>query len=103
MRKVSASTIASLFLDGSEADYRLRAPSSSIPPSTIHTKRYIHTEYRWQPSAIDCVYDVVEHIFRSRNRPVNYAYIITAGICEHNLDAFSGQRTSILSSFEEYQ
>ena len=39
VRKVSVSTIASLFLDRLEADYRLQMPSLSIIRPTIHTKR----------------------------------------------------------------
>ena len=26
----------------------------------------IHMEYLWQPSADDCLYHVVEHVYRSR-------------------------------------
>ena len=62
---------------------------------------YIHAEYRWQPNGRDCVYHVVEHIFRSRYRPTNYGFIITAGVCESERALYDGQRENILSSFEE--
>ena len=70
--------------------------------STMRERDYIHSEYRWQPSEEDCVYNVAEHIFRSTNRPADYTFIITAGFCEGSLDSFGWQRTSILSSFKEY-
>jgi hypothetical protein len=73
----------------------------STKEETIGPRNYIHTEYRWRPGERDCVYDVVERIFRSPNRPVNYAFILTAGICEGSAEVYGEQRTVILSTFEE--
>ena len=61
-------------------------------------------EYLWQPSAGDCLYHVVEHVFRSRYYPVrDYGFIITAGVCENDLTTYSEPRRWILESFEENQ
>ena len=62
---------------------------------------YIHAEYRWQPNDLACVYHVVERVLRSRHQPVNYGFIITAGVCESERPLYDGQRESILSSFRE--
>ena len=62
---------------------------------------YIHAEYRWQPNEWDCVNHVVERVFRSRHLPVNYGFIVSAGVCESERALYDGQRESILSSFEE--
>ena len=62
---------------------------------------YIHAEYRWQPNEWDCVNHVVERVFRSRHLPVNYGFIVSAGVCEGERPLYDGQRESILSSFEE--
>ena len=73
----------------------------STRTESVEQRDYLHTEYRWQPGPADCVYDVVEHVFRSRNNPENYAFILTAGFCEDSLDPFGWQRASIMSSFVE--
>ena len=62
---------------------------------------YIHAEYRWQPNEWDCVTHVVERVFRSRVLPVNYGFIVSAGVCEGERPLYDGQRESILSSFKE--
>ena len=59
------------------------------------TRNYFHVEYRFQPGLDACVYDVVGHLFRSKLRPVNYAYIITAAVCEGQVDAYRKQRLDI--------
>ena len=69
---------------------------------TINLRNYIHMEYLWQPDAGDCLYHVVEHIFRSRYYPLrNYGFAITAGVCENQLAGYDKVRTNILSSFKE--
>ena len=64
---------------------------------------YFHIEYRLESGLSDCVYDIVDHIFRSTSRPTNYAFIITAGLCEDQVPAFGRQRLDIMASFEEIQ
>ena len=64
-------------------------------------QEYIHAEYRWQPNGRACVYHVVERVLRSRHQPMNYGFIVTAGVCEGERVLYDGQRESILSSFEE--
>ena len=64
---------------------------------------YVHLEYSWQPTPSDCQYHVVEHISRSVYRPENYAFIITAGVCEENSAAIREQRLDILATFREIQ
>ena len=64
-------------------------------------REYFHIEYRLESGLPDCVYDIVDHIFRSPSRPTNFAYIITAGLCEDQVPAFSRQRLDIMASFEE--
>ena len=67
-------------------------------------RNYVHMEYLWQPSAGDCLYHVVEQVFRSRYYPVrDYGFIITAGVCENDLASYSEPRRWILESFEENQ
>ena len=67
------------------------------------SRNYVHLEYRFQPGPGDCVYDVLDHVFRSNYRPINYAFIITAGACEDQLAPYGKQRSDILASFEEIQ
>ena len=62
---------------------------------------YTHAEYRWQPNEWDCITHVVERVLRSRHLPINYGFIITAGVCESDRPLYDGQRESILSSFRE--
>lgn len=62
---------------------------------------YIHGEYRWQPNEWDCVNHVMKRVFRSRHLPVNYGFIVSAGVCESERSLYDGQRESILSSFKE--
>ena len=67
------------------------------------SRNYVHLEYRFQPGPNGCVYDALDHVFRSNSRPINYAYIITAGVCEDQLAPYNKQRSDILASFEEIQ
>ena len=67
-------------------------------------RNYIHMEYLWQPSQNDCLYQVVEHTFRSRYYPDrDYGFIVTAGVCEEYEARYGEQRTQILGSFKEYE
>lgn len=69
---------------------------------TIKGRNYIHMEYLWRPSADDCLYHVVEHVFRSHYFPVrDYGFIIAAGVCENQLVNYAEPRVNILSTFEE--
>ena len=82
------------------------APGYNVfePGLTKGEGNYVHMEYLWQPSAGDCLYHVVEHVFRSRYYPVrDYGFIITAGVCENELTSYSESRRRILESFEENQ
>ena len=67
------------------------------------SRDFFHIEYRLQPGEANCTYDVVDHIFRSAYRPTNYAYIITAGVCEDQVATFGRQRLDIMATFEEIQ
>ncbi len=72
--------------------------------ATVSLRNYIHMEYLWQPSASDCLYHVVEHVFRSRYYPAkDYGFVITAGVCESQQALYDEQRKNILSSFDEYE
>ena len=69
---------------------------------TANLRNYIHMEYLWQPTASDCLYHVVEHIFRSRFYPLrDYGFIVAAGVCEDQVSHYARPRLHILSSFEE--
>ena len=71
---------------------------------TVKQRNYIHMEYLLQPSSDDCIYHVVEHVFRSQFYPVkDYGIIISAGVCENQQQVFNRQRGDILSNFEEVQ
>ena len=71
---------------------------------TLKSRNYVHMEYLLQPSAADCIYHVVDHVFRSRFYPVrNSGFIITAGFCEEQTGLYNAQRETILASFEEYE
>ena len=74
-----------------------------LPTREVSTgeQDYIHAEYRWQPNEWDCVNHVVERVFRSRHLPINYGFIVSAGVCESERALYDGQRESILSSFKE--
>ena len=65
---------------------------------------YLFMEYLWRPNPSDCLYHVVEHVFRSRFYPVrDYGFIVTAGFCESQQELYDESRGYILASFEEYQ
>ena len=64
-------------------------------------KEYVHIEYRYRQAPGDCMYDVVDHVIRSSNNPDNYVFVLTAGICENQVELYGQQRRDILSSFEE--
>ena len=69
---------------------------------TINLRNYIHMEYLWQPTRSDCLYHVVEHVFRSRFYPRrDYGFIVAAGVCENEVTHYARPRVNILSSFEE--
>ena len=69
---------------------------------TVGLRNYIHIEYLWQPTSNDCLYHVVEHIFRSWFYPVrDHGFIISAGVCEKDQAFYQKQRIDILASFEE--
>ena len=71
---------------------------------TIKGRNYVHMEYLWQPSSGDCLYQVVDHVFRSRYYPAkDYGFIVTAGFCENQEGLYDESRGYILASFEEYQ
>ena len=71
---------------------------------TVGLRNYIHLEYLWRPTSNDCLYHVVEHIFRSRFYPVrDHGFIITAGVCENEHTFYQKQRTDVLASFEELE
>ena len=74
-----------------------------LPTREVSTgeQDYIHAEYRWQPNEWDCITHVVERVLRSRHLPINYGFIITAGVCEGERPLYDGQRESIMSSFKE--
>lgn len=60
-------------------------------------------EYRYTPqSRTTCAYRVSEHIFISSDTTSGWhAFIISAGICESELNAYSRDRDRILESFYE--
>ena len=69
---------------------------------TVGLRNYIHLEYLRRPTSDDCIYHVVEHIFRSRFYPVrDHGFIISAGLCENDQAFYQKQRIDILASFEE--
>ena len=83
-------------------EYHLFEPGSTRG-ETIDGRNYIHMEYLIQPRADDCVYHVVEHIFRSRFYPAkDVGFIISTGICDLQLADFGQIRELILQGFEEY-
>ena len=69
-------------------------------PDTL--RNYIHMEYLWQPNEGDCLYHVVEHVFRSRFYPArDKGFVIAGGVCENQQVSFDEQRENILRSFRE--
>ena len=71
--------------------------------TTRDGRNYIHMEYLWQPGPNDCLYHVVEHVFRSRFYPArDYGFVISAGFCENEQLLYEERRKYILASFEEY-
>ena len=69
---------------------------------TIVGRNYIHQEYLWQPSAGDCIYQVVDHVFRSRFYPArDYGFVFRVGFCEQDQHLYEERRRHILASFEE--
>ncbi len=84
-------------------DYQL-LEMGELYGETINGRNYVHMEYIWQPRANDCLYHVVEHIFRSRYYPARaYGFAITAGVCENDLLTYDAQREDILKGFKEYE
>ena len=82
-------------------NYSVLEPGSA-KGETKALRNYVHMEYLWQPGAGDCLYHVVEHVFRSRYYPVrDYGFIVTAGVCENQQAVYDERRENILSSFEE--
>ena len=71
--------------------------------SAVSSGHYIYGEYILQPQAGDCRYNVVEHGHPSWNAPDDYAFIISAGICEEDLPVYGQQREAILGSFNEIE
>ena len=83
-------------------DYTLFEPGL-IKGETVDSRNYVHTEYLWQPKPDDCVYHVVEHVFRSSYYPVkDFGFIVSAGLCELDITAHGQNREHTLRSFEEY-
>ena len=71
---------------------------------TLNSRNYIHMEYIIQPTSGDCIYHVVEHVYRSVFYPVkDYGFVISAGVCENEEQVYRQQRMNILSGFEEYR
>ena len=69
---------------------------------TIEGRNYIHQEYLWQPSAGDCIYHVVDHVFRSRFYPArDYGFVFRVGFCEQDQHLYEERRRHILASFGE--
>ena len=67
-------------------------------------RNYVLMEYLLKPSPADCLYHVVDHIFRSRFYPDrDYGFIVSAGICESQLSSLSEQRKWIFESLAEYE
>ena len=70
----------------------------------IKGRNYIHMEFLLQPSAGDCIYHVVDHVFRSRFYPAkDYGFIFRVGFCEQDQSLYQEGREHILASFEEYR
>ena len=68
----------------------------------LNGRNYIHMEYLIQPNSGDCIYHVVDHVFRSVFFPVeNHGFVISAGVCENDEPVYRQQRENILGSFEE--
>ena len=58
--------------------------------------------YRWQSSDEFCVSNDVSLIFLSDYYPSKpYGFVVNGGVCEHSLDIYDEQRTSMLSSIVE--
>ncbi len=85
------------------SNYSLFEPG--LTRGELHEGRnYINFQYLLQPGPGDCLYQVVEHVFRSRFYPVrDYGFVLTAGICESEQLLYEDRREHILASFEEYQ
>ena len=63
---------------------------------------YYVLAYRWQSSDEFCVSNDFSLIFLSDFYPSKpYGFAATSGVCEHSLDRYHEQRTSMLSSFVE--
>ena len=70
--------------------------------ANLNGRNYIHMEYIIQPNSSDCIYHVVDHVFRSVFFPVeNHGFVISAGVCENDEPVYRQQRENILGSFEE--
>ena len=82
-----------------------RSGSYSVfePGRTEGRGNFIYFQYLMRPGPNDCLYHVVEHIFRSRYYPEkDYGFIVSAGICENEQLMHEERRRFILDSFEEY-
>ena len=65
-------------------------------------REYYYLAYRRQSSDEYCLSDEVSLIFLSNFYPSKpYGFVANGGVCEHRLDTYDEQRTSMLSSFVE--
>ena len=84
-------------------NYSLFEPGLTRGETTAEGRNYIHYEYLLQPGAGDCIYHVVEHVFRSRFYPTrDYGFVVSAGVCESEQVLYEQRREHMLNSFEEY-
>ncbi len=71
---------------------------------TVNQRNYVQMEYLWQPGAGDCLYHVVDQVFRSRFYPArDHGFIISAGVCEDQHAQYDEPREFMLATFEEYE
>ena len=71
---------------------------------TVNLRNYVQMEYLWQPGAGDCLYHVVDQVFRSRYYPArDHGFVISAGVCEEQHARYDEVREFMLASFEEYE
>lgn len=69
-----------------------------------YVRNYVQMEYLWQPGAGDCLYHVVDQVFRSKFYPArDRGFIISAGVCEGQHAQYDEPREFMLASFEEYE